>query len=59
MSKSTGKNKKRNYTTPFIELILIDKEIALQLSSLPPVGPGNGNNMQHHQMADPYKQNQA
>jgi len=35
---------KRVYSTPAIEMILLDNEISLVLASDPPIGPGETNN---------------
>lgn len=36
----TASSEKRNYTSPDIECILMDKQISLQLDSNPMEGPG-------------------
>lgn len=59
MSKNTEKQQKRSYESPLIDKIDIDKDISLQLTSLPPTGPNNGNNLQHNVPNDPFKQNMA
>ncbi len=52
--------KKKIYTAPQVELILIDNEIALALESAPPAGPGEVfNKPQNTSAVNPFKSNQA
>ena len=46
------------YTAPEIERIELDNEIALQLESQPPIGPGEANNKASEYFNnDPFKNN--
>lgn len=55
----TQSAKLKKYTTPCIEHIKIDHEIALSMQSLPPAGPGEGYGWVDEQKSlnNPYKNN--
>jgi len=56
--KTTNKiSKKKYYSTPQIEQILLDNEISLALSSSPPVGPDEGNLSPEFIKNDPLRNN--
>ena len=47
---------KKKYVKPRIEIIYLDREIALALESAPPVGPGeSGYNAPQHFNAQPFR----
>ena len=51
---------KQEYTTPSIEIVLLDNEISLQLQSIPPVGPTEGAQLSPVYLKnDPFKTNMA
>ena len=57
--KTTNKGKQA-YTSPSVERIELDNEIALQLESTPPKAPGEANlNVPEYFNNDPFKGNQA
>jgi len=39
---NTQQTDKRDYSAPALELVKLDNEMALQLESTPPEGPGEG-----------------
>jgi len=46
---------KKSYTSPSIELIILDNEISLALESAPPIGPDESFNNSNSTLQDPYK----
>jgi hypothetical protein len=48
--------KKRMYKKPELKSVRIDNQISMvMMSDVPPTGPGESVNMQHTNVADPYK----
>ena len=48
-------NKKQVYSTPAIVSVELDNDISLQLSSVPPIGPGETSLSPEFLRADPFK----
>lgn len=53
--KKINNIKKQQYSAPIIEKIEIDKDISLQLSSSPPIGPFETNNLEPSRIENPFK----
>lgn len=59
MKTTNDISKKRCYSTPQIEQILLDNEISLALESAPPAGPDETNLSPEFIKNDPFKDNLA
>ncbi|MEI6556677.1 MAG: hypothetical protein WCL70_13885 [Paludibacter sp.] len=57
---TTNNKGKQSYSTPRVERIELDNEIALQLESTPPKAPGEAHlSVPEYFNSDPFKGNQA
>ncbi len=59
MKTTNDYGKKKCYSTPQIEQILLDNEISLALASAPPEGPGETNLSPEYLKNDPFENNLA
>lgn len=59
MKTTNDISKRKRYSTPQIEQILLDNEISLALESAPPAGPDETNLSPEYLKNDPFENNLA